>query len=328
MHGCTRWAVSILLCLASGAVAPASEPAAPAARRVAIGPQYKAGGLHRWLWGDDYRALWTKPIEVEVLDLGTVGVACAGRARGRAADEGPRHARGGRARRHLPRRGQGPDEHPARGSARHRGVRPVQDQIAASSPSAFLVVDELMDAAGILHTKTRLVAMPDDARLGEFRQEFAGLVGQISEYPVPESDRQPRVPGSPRDPQARGLLRASRHRTRRSRRHAGVPEGTAFDLMIGDWDPHRDQWRWAKFPDQPLWQPIPTTATRPSRATTAWCRASRAPARRSSRATTPTTRTCRASPGTAASRTASCSPASADRRTRTPPRAAVRSPTR
>jgi hypothetical protein len=69
MHMYTRSAFSVLLFLTGSAGAPASEPAAPAARRIAIGPQYKASGLHRWLWGDDYRALWTKPIEVEVLDL-------------------------------------------------------------------------------------------------------------------------------------------------------------------------------------------------------------------------------------------------------------------
>ena len=121
----TESAFSTLLLLAGSAAAPAQEPVAQAARRVAIGPQYKAGGLHRWLWGDDYRALWTKPIEVEVLDLATfAGGLDAGRARRRAADEGPRPARRGRARLHLPRRGQGPDEHPARGAARHVGARP------------------------------------------------------------------------------------------------------------------------------------------------------------------------------------------------------------
>src|SRR5262249_42852671 len=30
-----------------------------------------------------------------------------------------------------------------------------------------------------------------------------------------------------------------------------------LDIMIGDWDRHRDQWRWAKLPDKPYWQPIP-----------------------------------------------------------------------
>ena len=30
-----------------------------------------------------------------------------------------------------------------------------------------------------------------------------------------------------------------------------------IDHLIGDWDRHRDQWRWVKLPGNPLWQPIP-----------------------------------------------------------------------
>ena len=46
----------------------ADTPPAPA-RAVVIGQQYQAGGVHRWLWGDDYRSLWTTPTHVEPLDL-------------------------------------------------------------------------------------------------------------------------------------------------------------------------------------------------------------------------------------------------------------------
>ena len=33
------------------------------------GAQYRAGGLHRFFFGTRYRALWTTPIKVPVLDL-------------------------------------------------------------------------------------------------------------------------------------------------------------------------------------------------------------------------------------------------------------------
>src|SRR4029453_960372 len=29
------------------------------------------------------------------------------------------------------------------------------------------------------------------------------------------------------------------------------------DLLIGDWDRHRNQWRWARIPGMEGWQPIP-----------------------------------------------------------------------
>ena len=38
---------------------------------VVAGKQYTAGGMHRFLLGDDYRDLWTLPIRVQVLDLRT-----------------------------------------------------------------------------------------------------------------------------------------------------------------------------------------------------------------------------------------------------------------
>src|SRR4030095_16985015 len=69
---------SVSLLLASAwaprAVSPVvagDEDASAAARTVVIGPQYRAGGLHRWLWGADYRDLYTTPVALPVLDLGS-----------------------------------------------------------------------------------------------------------------------------------------------------------------------------------------------------------------------------------------------------------------
>ena len=253
----TRSAFSVLLLFAGSAGVAAQEPAAPAARRVAVGPEYKAGGLHRWLWGGDYRELWTTPIEVEFLNLASFAGGLTPVARV-----------GGQQTKGLALRGADGRDYTFRGVDKDptsilpeelrdtwaRGL--VQDQIAASSPSAFLVVDELMDAAGILHTESRFVAMPDDARLGEFRQEFAGLVGQLFEYPGAKSDRNPGF---------KGAVEILKHQEFYKRLAAGQARADAraflkarlLDLMIGDWDRHRDQWRWAKLPDQPLWQPIP-----------------------------------------------------------------------
>src|SRR4249920_3916483 len=45
--------------------------AAPESTTVVAGASYKASGLHEWLFGKHYRALWITPIRVEVLNLGT-----------------------------------------------------------------------------------------------------------------------------------------------------------------------------------------------------------------------------------------------------------------
>jgi hypothetical protein len=36
---------------------------------VIAGPDFAAGGFHRWLLGDNYRDAWTTPIKVPVLDI-------------------------------------------------------------------------------------------------------------------------------------------------------------------------------------------------------------------------------------------------------------------
>ena len=76
---------------------------------------------------------------------------------------------------------------------RHLGARPRAGPDRRQPPGPSFVVDELMDAAGILHAPTRLVVMPDDPRLGEFRKEFAGVVGQLSEFPGGELRPESRV---------------------------------------------------------------------------------------------------------------------------------------
>src|SRR5919204_1603040 len=61
-----RMTASVLFALIAVPLA-ADEPSRTV--RVVAGPQYRAGGFHRMMLGRDYRALWTTPITVEVLDL-------------------------------------------------------------------------------------------------------------------------------------------------------------------------------------------------------------------------------------------------------------------
>ncbi|HET8647112.1 MAG TPA: hypothetical protein VFO85_16565, partial [Vicinamibacteria bacterium] len=57
---------------AAGGAAGAQEQteAAPDQTRMVVpGPHYRAGALHRFVFGEHYRPLWTAPLPAEVLDL-------------------------------------------------------------------------------------------------------------------------------------------------------------------------------------------------------------------------------------------------------------------
>jgi hypothetical protein len=153
-----------------------------AARTVVAGPEYRAGGFHRWLWGTDYRPLWTAPIPLEVLDLQHF-----------AGGLKPVMRVGGQETKGLAMKGADGRDYTFRGldkdpvtilpeDLRDTWVRGlVQDQIAANHPASFFVVDELMKAAGILRTEQLIrVRSPTRTRASRTRPRSSGTTPSTS----------------------------------------------------------------------------------------------------------------------------------------------------
>lgn len=226
--------------------------------RVAAGERYRARSLFRLLLGSDYRKLWVKPLKLGFLDLKT-----------EAGGLTPVMRVGGHQTKGLAFMGADGRSYTFRGVDKDPTAvlppylegtiadRLAQDQISSSHPAAPVVVGPIMEAAGVLHTKERLVIMPDDPALGEFRAEFAGLLGTLQEYPTPVSDTSPGIIG------ATEILNYIEMWERLEASPTDRVDSRAFlrarlaDLFIGDWDRHRKQWRWAKIPGKHLWQPLP-----------------------------------------------------------------------
>ena len=248
----------LLACLVTAA--PSARGAEPTTtlRTQAAGEHYSAGAVHRFLLGPDYRDLWTTPVATPVLDLQSFegGLAPVRRVGGmqtlglamvcvdgrsftfRGVDKDPSEI--------LP--------------AEYQNTfvdRLMQDQIASSLPAASVIVPPLLDAAGVLHVEPRLVVMPDDPALGEFRPVFAGVLGTIEEYPTAGKDGTAGTFG------ATEIINGEEMWKRMDASSADRPDARAFlvarlvDLLIGDWDRHRNQWRWARIPGKDDWQPIP-----------------------------------------------------------------------
>jgi len=224
------------------------------------GEHYAMGGFGRLFWGDHYRDAWTTRIgHVEVLDLATFGGGLAPIRRG-----------GGRQTKSL-RLGSADgrefsfrsiDKDPA--AALPPLLRTtvaatvVQDQISSQHPLGALISDPILEAAGVLHAEPRLVVMPDDARLGEFREEFAGMLGLIEERPN-ENEHDLTTFG------AEQIIGSARLMERIETDPADRVNSRAFlnarliDFYLGDWDRHSEQWRWAEFgrDSMPGWYPVP-----------------------------------------------------------------------
>jgi hypothetical protein len=250
-------AVSILLCLALPAAAAGAD--APERRTVVAG-RYPAGALKRFMLGANYRDTWATPVAVEVLDLAK-----------EAGGLTPSRRVGGQQTKGLALTGADGRSYTFRGlekDASHlldsvdedlrNGIIAdiLNDQMSAQHPGSELVARGILEAAGLPAPDWRLVVLPDDERLGEFRKDFAGAVGVFAVYPQAGKGAVP------------GFLDATEiidHQELYQRLQAGTDaadlpallRARLVDILMGDWDRHRKQWRWARVPGNPLWVPIP-----------------------------------------------------------------------
>ncbi|MEW5915457.1 MAG: hypothetical protein AB1762_03585 [Gemmatimonadota bacterium] len=227
---------------------------------VVAGPQYTAGWFHRFILGDDYRDLWTAPIEVELLDLKAVAGGLKPTQRGGSAQTVSLRFEGADGREYVFRPSEKDFTRGLPPELKETLVRDIaQDQVAGYHPAAAIVVSRLLDATGLHHPRPRLVVMPNDPALGEFRADFAGVIGTFEERPDDDFGETPDRPG------ARSVISSERLFERMRNNHENRVNARAFlaarlfDILVGDRDRHRDQWRWGRFSserDAP-WEPIP-----------------------------------------------------------------------
>jgi hypothetical protein len=257
------WVVAALMLhiLAPFAVRAQTLPPAADSADVVPGALYAAGAFHRRLFGDHYRDVWAAPIRVPVLDLGAY-----------AGGLTPLSAHAGSQTRSLRFRGADGRTYQFRSvfktpTARLRlDLQPtlvadiIQDGASASHPGSTLVAARLLAAANVLHADPFMSVMPDDARLGAFRQEFAGMLGVIEERPNEAGEE-----GDGGFGEALKVIGPSRLFERIDASPEDRVDARAFltsrlmDILFGDRDRHRDNFRWALMDDSGparRWVPI------------------------------------------------------------------------
>jgi hypothetical protein len=224
---------------------------------VIAGPDFAAGGFHRWLLGDNYRNAWTTPIKVPVLDIHTF-----------AGGLKPFKTGGGAQTVSLTFRTADSTEWVFRSIHKRVGVLSKQfegtviwyifrDAGSASHPTAFAAAAVMQDAVDVLHPTGRLAVMPDDPALGEFRKEFAGMLGEIEMRPSVPKDA-PAFAGADKIISAEEFLKEINSDPFDQVDARKMLAARLFDMVIGDNDRHPDQWKWARFgkKDDVPWIPI------------------------------------------------------------------------
>ena len=223
-------------------------------------PAYESGFVHRLLFGKRYRDLWATPIRVPVLDLARFDGGVK-----------PTETGGGQQTKSLRLESADGQEWVFRSVAKDaRAVLPeplrksiaanvVNDQLSHTHPAGALVVPPLAEALGVLHMQPQLAVMPDDPRLGEFREVYAGMLGLLEEFPDDGPDGTAGFAGSKKVINSIDLMKELRDDPDVLVDVHAFLTARMLDLVINDWDRHKDQWKWARLErdGKERWVPIP-----------------------------------------------------------------------
>ncbi len=221
---------------------------------------FRAGNFKRIFFGDLHRDLWTKELEVPYLNIhyekgGLVPVKKGGGMQSIS----------------LRMKGGDGKEYVIRGIKKNskflieRNLRGtlaqdiIYDGIAGSHPYASIVIPPLADAAGVYHTNPKLVYVPKDPILGEYMEEFGGMFCLFEERPNGNMKHEASVGNSKKVVGYVDVINKTQQEYDHIVDYKSVLTARLFDMLIGDWDRHDDQWRWAQFKKKNkfIYRPIP-----------------------------------------------------------------------
>ena len=135
----------------------------------------------------------------------------------------------------------------------------VSDFYTGSHPYAPFVIEYLAKAANIYHTKPKLFYVPKQPSLGAFNNEFGDELYMIEEH-VSEGHKALENFGNCDDIISTDkLLKRLAADEKYKLDASSYIRARMFDMLLGDWDRHPDQWRWAEFKEngQYIYRPIP-----------------------------------------------------------------------
>jgi len=215
-------------------------------------------GFFKWIWGDHYRSLYSKKVEAPVLRI----------------DELPYNVRpisegGGTQSRSLRLIDDNENEYTLR-ALRKSAVRFIQataikdhyvvdylentiaqrillDFYTTSHPYAQFALPDLSQSLNILHANPTVYYVPKQKGLEIYNEDYGNALFMLEEH-VGDENKNFETFGSPDDILSTADLRME---LRESKKvfvdESSYIRARLFDQLVGNWDRHQDQWRWAEY---------------------------------------------------------------------------------
>jgi len=256
---CLLYFSILTICFQWKAVNAQSQKAAQSIITVA-GKQYYRSNLHHTLWGKHYREEWKTPALFKVVMLDTL-----------AGGLTPYQAGGGRQSKSLRLKDSNGREYVLRSIDKtFEGAFPeiikgsfiasiANDQVSIGHPYSALTIPSMAEAAAILHADPVIIYLPKQGRLGEYNTEYGDALYLFEQRPDGNWTTASNFGNSVNIISTDNLLEALKKDNDVKVDQVLYVRSRIFDMFIGDWGRHEDQWRWAadKQGSKTIYKPIP-----------------------------------------------------------------------
>ncbi|MEQ5790293.1 metallophosphoesterase [Muricauda sp. NFXS6] len=215
-------------------------------------------GFHKWLWGERYRKYYATKVKAPTVRLDTLfgGLSVVRKGGGNQSNSLRLADKDGR-------------EYVMRAlrksAERYLQAIAFQDQFiigkfsdtyteellldlyTGAHPYAPFTIGKLSDALGMYHTNPALYYVPKQSVLGDYNKEFGDGLYMIEEHVSDGHDNLESFGYTKKIESTYDLMEKLREDEEYSIDQKEYVKARLFDILIGDWDRHVDQWRWAEF---------------------------------------------------------------------------------
>jgi len=231
-----------------------------AADTIAIAGDYSAGILTKLFLGKHYRTSWNAPVKVPYLDLKNRYNGLSIYEKGGGHQTTSLKIKGGDGKEYVFR---SVDKDPGQllPFALQGTVisRVLHDITSMQQPYGAMAIGTMLDATDILHVSPKLYMLPPSDDLGPFKNRYSNLLGMLEEKPVNVKNVKVPFAGADEILQSRKMFRELNRDHDNMVNAKEYAKARMFDILVGDWGKHEDNWKWAGYKKEHgmLYRPIP-----------------------------------------------------------------------
>lgn len=226
-------------------VIDSSVPIADSVITIAVDKSLEVGKFKQIFLGKHYRDAWTTPVRVPLIDLRTEQGGLEILKKG-----------GGFQTKSLRLRNPKGEEFSLRSVVKYPekllgksmmntlAADIVKDQTSSTHPYAPYVVDDLSEAAGILHSNPKMVYIPNDKLLAEYRKDFANTLALFEQRADGKLSPTENFGYAKETISSYKMLDNLHEDHGNGHDEYALLKSRLFDIWINDWDRHENQWRW------------------------------------------------------------------------------------